>query len=58
MKPASGRAKKLTSPQATGNRKKVHKLRAQASSLSQQAQGSGIPSKVGRPQAPGYKLPE
>ena len=55
MKPASGRANKLTSPQAAGNRKRVHKLRVQALVLSQQAQGSGSLSKGGRPQAQGYK---
>ena len=48
-------ADKLTSPQAAGNRKRVHKLRVQALDLSQQAQGSWSLSKGGRPQAQGYK---
>ena len=47
---------KPTSPQATGRRKKVHKLRVQASSLSLQAPGSGNPDKVESAQAPGYRL--
>jgi len=55
MKPGAGR--KATSPQATGNRKRVHKLRVQASSLSLQAQGSGSLDKGESPQAPGHKLP-
>ena len=51
-------ADKLTSPQAAGNRKRVHKLRVQALYPSQQAPGSGIPSKVGSAQAPGNRQPE
>ena len=46
---------KPTSSQAAGNRKRVHKLRVQASSLSQQAQGSGSPDKVGSAQAQGSR---
>ena len=50
-------ATQSTSLQAPGNRKPSHKLRAQASSLSQQAQGSGNRDRDERAQAPGYKLP-
>ena len=46
---------KPTSPQAAGNWKGVHKLRVQALVLSQQAQGSGSPSKVGSAQASGSR---
>ncbi len=47
---------KPTSSQAAGRRKKVHKLRAQASSLSQQAQGSRSQGTSVQPD-PGHKLP-
>ena len=50
-------ADKLTSPQAAGNRKRVHKLRAQASSLSQQAPGFWSQGTSVQPD-PGHKLPE
>ena len=48
---------KSTSPQAPGRRARGHKLRVQASSPSQQAQGSGSRDISERAQAPGYKLP-
>ena len=48
---------KPTSPQATGRRNQGHKLRAQASSLSPQAQGSGSQGTSEQAVVPGYKLP-
>ena len=49
---------KSTSPQAGSRKEPSHKLRVQAYSLNQQAQGSGNPDKDERAQAPGYKQPE
>ena len=46
---------KPTSPQAGSRKRRGHKLRVQASILSQQAQGSGSPNKVGSAQAPGSR---
>jgi len=48
---------KPTSPQAKLRRKPSHKPRAQASSLSPQAQGSGSQGTSEQAVVPGYKLP-
>ena len=53
----TGPTHKSTSLQAAGRRKRDHKLRAQASSLSQQAPGSGSQGTSGSPQASGHKQP-
>ena len=54
---ARAQALKPTSPQAKRCRNQGHKLRAQASSLSQQAQGSGSQGTSVQPD-PGHKQPE